>query len=182
MKPVLKYLVILKYLIVLLSLEAVAQVSPTDSIGNWYVRDHKLVWEKRYPLEDKEELDRMLKSNEFTAELDILKFGTSALTGARRVEGQNLPEYAQHEYRAFLVVDFFSDTYRVRLQQIAFPDFEEKIYWNGMRQPDSRGSLEKYILRPDGLIKRNSVNLRVLEAFDSEFSAVFDPMAYFYEE
>lgn len=168
-------------LVILLSLESFAQVSPTDSIGNWYVMGHKLVWQKHYPLEDKEELDRMLKSNEFTAELDILKFGTSAITGASGLPGYNLPEYAQHEYRAFLVVDFFSDSYRVRLQQITFPDFEEKIYWNGMRQPDSRGSLEKYLLRPDGLIKRNSVNLRVLEAFDSEFSGVFDPMAADYE-
>lgn len=172
----------LTYLIFLLSLEAAAQLSPTDSIGNWYVVDHKLVWQKHYPLEDREELNDLLKSNDFTAVLDILKFGTSAVTEPRILAGQNLPEYARHEYRAFLVLDFFSDTYRVTLKQVTFPDFVEKIYWNGMRQSDSRGSLEKYVLRPDGLIKRNSVNLNVLESFDSEFSGVFDPMASFYGE
>ena len=144
--------------------------------------NHRLVWQKSYPLDDKAELDGHLKSNDFTAGLDILKFGTSVLTEPTRLSGQNLPEYAQHEYRAFLVVDFFPGTYRVTLKQVAFPDFVEKIYWNGMRQTDSRGSLEKYILRQDGLIKRNSVNLRVLEAFDSDFSGIFDPMAASLEE
>ena len=97
----------LTYLILLLCLEATAQHSPTDSIGNWYVVDHKLVWQKHYPLEDREELNDLLKSNDFTAVLDIMKFGTSALTEPRILEGQNLPEYARHEYRAFLVLDFF---------------------------------------------------------------------------
>ena len=165
------------YLIFLLSIEAAAQFSRSDSLGNWYVIDQRLVWQKSYLLDDKEELDRKLKSNAFTAGLDILKFGTSILTEPARLSGQNLPEYARHEYRAFLVVDFFPGTYRVTLKQVAFPDFVEKIYWNGMRQPDSMGSLEKYVLRQDGLVKRNSVNLRVLEAFDSDFAAIFDPMA-----
>lgn len=167
---------------VLLGFQTEAQFSRMDSIGNWYVIDHNLVWQKYYPLEDKSELDEQLKSNDFTADLDILKFGTSTITRPYRLSGDNLPEYAQHEYKAFLVIDFFSDTYRVSLKQITFPDFVEKIYWNGKRQADSRGSLEHYILRPDGLIKRHDVNVRVLETFDSVFSGVFDPMAGIWSE
>ena len=168
--------------VVLLGLQAEAQFTRMDSVGNWYVIDHNLVWQKHYPLEDKEELDVQLKSNDFTADLDILKFGTSTVTRPYTLAGDNLPEYARHEYKAFLVVDFFSDTYRVTIKQITFPDFVEKIYWNGMRQTDSRGSLEHYILRSDGLIKRYDVNLRVLESFDSAFSGVFDPMADIWSE
>lgn len=170
------------YLFLFLGAHVLAQSAKMDSLGNWYVVDHNLVWQKSYPLDDKEELDEQLKANDLTSDLDILKFGTSTITKPYRLTGNNLPEYAQHDYRAFLVVDFFGDTYRITLKQVTFPDFVEKVYWNGMRQSDSRGSLEKYILRSDGLIKRNSVNLRVLEAFDSEFSGVFDPMAGIWSE
>jgi len=166
----------------ILSLQAQAQFSEMDSLGNWYVKDHNLVWQKHYPLGDKEELNEQLKANDFTSELDILKFGTEVITKPYKLLGDNLPEYAQHQYKAFLVIDFFSDTYRVTLKQITFPDFVDKIYWNGTRQPDSRGSLEKYILRQDGMIKRNSVNIRVLETFDTVFSGVFDPMTGFWSE
>jgi hypothetical protein len=166
----------------LLGSQAEAQFSRMDSLGNWYVIDHNLVWQKSYPLDEKEELDRLLKSNDFTADLDILKFGTSTVTRPYKLVGNNLPEYAQHEYKAFLVIDFFSDRYRVSIKQVTFPDFVEKIYWNGMRQKDSRGSLEHYILRPDGLIRRHNVNIGVLESFDSAFSGVFDPMAGIWSE
>ena len=152
-------------------------MSRIDSIGNWYVINHALVWQKYYPLDDKEALDEQLRSNSFTTDLDILKFGTSTIVGPLVLTGYNLPEYAQHEYKAFLVIDFFSDRYRVSLKQVSFPDFTETIYWNGRRQQDSRGSLEHYLLRSDGMIRRNSVNLRVLESFDTDFSGVFDPMA-----
>ena len=154
-----------------------AQLNEVESLGNWYVKKNKLVWQKSYPLTDKEELNDRLKANEFTSELDILRFITDVQTKPYKLVGHNLPEYARHEYTAFLVVDFFGDTYRVTLQQVRFPDFEEKIYWNGMRQHDARGTLEKYILGQDGRIKRNSANINVLETFDSAFSSVFDPMA-----
>ena len=154
-----------------------AQFNEVESLGNWYVKKNKLVWQKSYPLTDKEELNDRLKANEFTSELDILHFITDVQTKPYKLVGHNLPEYARHEYTAFLVVDFFGDTYRVTLQQVRFPDFEEKIYWNGMRQHDARGTLEKYILGQDGRIKRNSANINVLETFDSTFSGVFDPMA-----
>lgn len=159
-----------------------AQFNEVESVGNWYVKKNKLVWQKTYSLTDKEELNEQLKANFFTADLDILRFITDVETKPDKLAGQNLPEYARHQYRAFLVIDFFGDTFRVTLQQVNFPDFEEKIYWNGMRQNDSRGTLEKYILRPDGRIKRNSANMNVLETFDSVFSGVFDPMADVWSE
>lgn len=154
-----------------------AQFSRMDSLGSFYVIKHKLVWEKYYPLDDKEALDEALKANEFTSDLDILRFTTSTITKPYKLIGNNLPEYAQHDYKAFLTIDFFGDRYRVRVQQINFPDFEEKVYWNGARIQDPRGTLEQYILRQDGRIKRNSVNERVLYTFDTAFSSIFDPMA-----
>ena len=75
------------------------------------------------------------------------------------------------------MVDFIGGRYRVSIKQIIFPDFVEKIYYNGRRQNDSRGTLEQYILRQDGLIKQNSTNLNVLNSFDTVFSQIFDPMA-----
>ncbi len=162
--------------------QALGQFNEDESLGNWYVKKNKLVWQKTYPLTDKEELDARLKANDFTSELDILRFVTDVQTRPYKLVGQNLPEYARHEYVAFLVIDFFGDTYRVTLQQVNFPDFEEKIYWNGMRQHDARGTLEKYILGQDGRIKRNSANINVLDTFDSAFSGVFDPMADVWSE
>ena len=171
-------------LVLLLSLGSAVhgQFNEEESLGNWYVKKGKLVWQKTYPLIDKEELDAALKANPFTSELDILRFVTDVQTKPYKLIGQNLPEYARHEYVAFLVIDFFAGSYRVTLQQVNFPDFEEKIYWNGIRQQDSRGTLEKYILGQYGQIKRNSANINVLETFDSAFSGVFDPMADVWSE
>ncbi len=159
------------------TLSSRAQFNEVESLGNWYVKKGKLVWQKTYPLTDKDQLNDQLKANDFTSGLDILRFVTDVQTKPYKLVGHNLPEYARHEYTAFLILDFFGDTYRVTLQQVNFPDFEEKIYWNGMRQNDARGTLEKYILGQDGRIKRNSANINVLETFDSAFSGVFDPMA-----
>lgn len=169
-------------LLMSVGLSSTAQFNEVESMGNWYVKKNKLVWQKTYPLTDKEELNDELKANDFTSDLDILRFITDTETKPYKLVGQNLPEYARHEYKAFLVIDFFGDTYRVTLQQINFPDFEEKIYWNGMRQHDARGTLEKYILGQNGQIKRNSANINVLETFDSAFSGVFDPMADVWSE
>jgi hypothetical protein len=147
-----------------------------DSLGSFYVTDYKLVWQKWYALDDKVELNKMLKSNGFTSDLDILKFGTSTKTKPYKLIANNLPEYAQHDYEAFLVVDFIGGRYRVSIKQIVFPDFIEKIYYNGRSQNTPRGTLEQYILRQDGLIKRNNTNLHVLNSFDTVFSQIFDPM------
>jgi hypothetical protein len=165
-----------------IAFQAQAQIPEEETLGNWRVKKNSLVWQKSYPLVDKEELNERLKANDFTSGLDILGFITDVETKPYTLNGYNLPEYAQHEYTAFLFIDFFPGEYRVTLQQINFPDFEEKIYWNGMRQHDARGTLEKYILGNDGRIKRNSANLRVLETFDTAFSGVFDPMADVWSE
>lgn len=163
-------------LFLFLSFQGYAQFHKMDSLGNFYVIDYKLVWQKYYALEDKAELDRMLKSNGFTADLDILKFTTSTVTKPYRLNAHSLPEYAQHDYEAFLAVDFIGNRFRVSIKQIVFPDFVDKIYYNGRRQYDARGSLEKYILRQDGLIKRINTNINVLNSFDTAFSEIFDPM------
>jgi hypothetical protein len=165
------------FVLLFFCLQGFSQFQKMDSLGNFYVIDHKLVWQKWYPLEDKAELNKMLKANDFTADLDIMKFGTSAKTGAYKLQSDQLPEYAQHDYEAFLSVDFLRGRYRVSIKQIIFHDFIEKIYYNGMRQNNSRGTLEQYILRQDGLIKRNNTNLHVLNSFDSAFSGIFDPMS-----
>ena len=167
----------LSFLILFVCIQGFAQFQKMDSLGNFYVIDYKLVWQKWYGLEDKAELNKMLKSNEFTADLDIMKFGTSTKTRTYKLFGDNLPEYARHAYEAFLSVDFIGGRYRVSIKQIIFPDFIEKEYYNGRRMNNSRGTLEQYILRQDGLIKRNNTNLNVLNSFDTAFSGVFDPMA-----
>ena len=68
------------------------------------------------------------------------------------------------------------------IKDITFPDFEENYYYNGMKQNSRTGSLEDYILRQDGNIKRNSSNLNVLNSFDNAFSEVFDYMGTIYQE
>lgn len=164
-------------LFLLLSFQGFAQFQKMDSLGNFYVIDYQLVWQKWYELKDKDELNRKLKSNHFTADLDILRFTTSTKIKPKQLRGNNLPEYAQHEYEAFLVLDFIGGRYRVSIKQIVFPDFMEKVYYNGVRQNQAKGTLEQYILRQDGMIKRNGTNLNVLYSFDTFFSTIFDPMA-----
>ena len=159
-----------------LSFQGFAQFQKMDSLGNFYVIDYVLVWQKYYPLEDKAELNRMLKNNDFTADLDVLRFSTSTKTKPYKLNANSLPEYAQHDYEAFLIVDFIRGKFRVSIKQIIFPDFIENIYYNGRRQNTPRGTLEQYILRQDGLIKRNNANLHVLNSFDTAFSEIFDPM------
>ena len=164
------------FLLLFLSLQGFSQFNKMDSLGSFYVIDYKLVWQKWYVLDDKAELNQMLKSNDFTSDLDILKFSTSTKTKAYKLIADNLPEYAQHDYEGFMSIDFIGGRYRVSIKQIVFPDFIEEIYYNGRRQHTPRGTLEQYILRSDGLIKRNNTNLNVLNSFDSAFSQIFDPM------
>ena len=161
---------------ILLCFQGYSQFEKRDSLGNFYVIDYKLVWQKWYPLEDKVALNKMLKRNNFTADLDILKFGTSVQTKPYRLVGNNLPEYAQHDYQAFMYIDFIGGRYRVSIKQIIFPDFIEKEYYNGRRINNLRGTLEQYLIRQDGLIKRNNATINVLNTFDSAFSEVFDYM------
>ena len=167
----------LSFLLLFICLQGYSQFYKMDSLGNFYVIEHKLVWQKWYGLEDKAELNKMLKANNFTSDLDILKFTNSTKTKLYRLVGNNLPEYAQHDYEAFLYIDFIGGRYRVSIKQIIFPDFVEKEYYNGMRMNNPRGTLEQYILRQDGLIKRNNGTMNVLNTFDSEFSQIFDYMA-----
>ncbi|UCE94484.1 MAG: hypothetical protein JSV73_04205 [Flavobacteriaceae bacterium] len=164
------------FLLILISAQGYSQFHKMDSLGSFYVIDYKLVWQKWYPLEDKSELNRMLKSNDFTSDLDILKFTKSTKTKPYRLIGENLPEYAQHDYEAFLYLDMIGGRYRITIKQIVFPDFIEKEYYNGRRMHNPRGTLEQYILRQDGLIKRNNATINVLNTFDSAFSQIFDPM------
>lgn len=164
-----------------LSSNVYGQFKRSDSLGNFYVIERKLVWEKYYEYDSKEELDEMLKADPFTSELNIMGYTNSVMIKSYKLNATNLPEYAQHSYEAFLAVDFLNGRFRVRLQQIFFPDFEEKHYYNGVRQHNSRGTLEQYILRTDGQIKRNSAAMHVLNSFDSAFSEIFDPMGYSYE-
>lgn len=165
------------FLLLFISINSFSQFHKMDSLGNFYVIDNNLVWQKWYGLEDKAELNRMLKENNFTSDLNILKFGTSVQTKPYKLVADNMPEYARHDYEGFLVIDFIRGRYRVSIKQIVFPDFVEKIYYNGRRQNDPRGTLEQYILRQDGLIKRNNTNINVLNSFDTVFSGIFDPMA-----
>lgn len=165
------------FLLFFTCIQGYAQFHKMDSIGNFYVIDHKLVWQKWYPLEDKAELNQSLKRNNFTSDLDILRFTNSTKTKPYRLMGNNLPEYAQHDYESFLYLDIIGRRYRITIKQIIFPDFVEKEYYNGMRMNNPRGTLEQYILRQDGLIKRNNGTLNVLNSFDSAFSQIFDSMA-----
>lgn len=164
-----------------LSMTVSGQFKRSDSLGNFYVIERKLVWEKTYDYDSKEELDEMLKADPFTSELNILGYTNSLMIHSYKLNANNLPEYAQHSYDAFLAVDFLNGRFRVRLQQIVFPDFQEKHYYNGVRQHNPRGTLEQYILRTDGLIKRNTATMHVLNSFDTAFSEIFDPMGYSYE-
>ena len=158
------------------SLQVRAQFDREDNFANFSSSKSALVWQKSYPVVEDEYLDQVLRSHPFSAVLDISRFQNSAETGLFRLGGENLPEYARHDFKAFLYVDELGGEVRITVKQIVFPDFQEKIYWNGMRQSDSRGSLEQYILGQDGRIKRNNTNERVLREFDNFFSSIFDAL------
>jgi len=158
------------------SLHCHGQWKRVDALGNFQAVDGKLSWQKTYALEDKAALQEKIAAEPFTSGLNVLEFGTSALTEPFRLQAAGLPEYARHDFRAFLSIDFFPGTFRVTVKQIVFPDFVEKVYYNGMRQTESRGSLEHYVLKQDGSIMSTSAANRVLASFDQVFSEIFDPM------
>jgi len=164
-------------LLLLITYTSFAQFSKTDSLGNFYVIKNKLVWQKYYQLDDIDELDQKLKNNGFTANLDIVNYETSTLITDYKISGNGLPQYTQHNYNAFLVIDIFNDNYRVSIKEINFPDFEEKRYYNGIKTNTTRGTLEHYNLNGNS-IKRTSSTENVLYSFDTSFSEIFDTFSY----
>jgi len=166
----------ISFLLFILTFSSFAQFQKADSIGNFYVIKNKIVWQKEYYFNDIDDLNDKLKRESFTSGLDILKFGTSTLTDLFTIDGINLPQYARHDFKAFLVIDVYQETFRITIKDITFPDFVENIYYNGMRQNSRTGSLENYILGKDGNFKRNNSNINVLNSFDNSFSAIFDTM------
>ena len=161
------------FLFFFVSFLSFSQFHKTDSIGNFYVTDHKLIWQKYYELQDKDKLDQRLKQNVLTSNLDILNFENSAITDLILIDGNNLPVYTKKGFKAFVIVDVESSQFRVTIKQITFPDFVENVYYNGMRQNSRTGSIENYVLRKEGDFKRNNATLNVLNSFDQIFNAVF---------
>ena len=163
-------------LLLFVSLPSRGQWKQINTLGNFQAVDGKLSWQKSYAFEDKAALQKKIAAEPFTSGLDVLEFDTSALTEPFRLQAAGLPEYARHDFRAFLSIDFFPGTFRVTVKQIVFPDFVDKVYYNGMRQTESRGSLEHYVLKQDGSIMSTGAANLVLETFDTAFSEIFDPM------
>lgn len=150
-----------------------AQMQKTDSIGNFFVMENQLVWQKYYPLDDENELNDHLKSNHFTSNLDILNFQSSAQSNLSYIEGSNLPPYTSKGFEAFVVIDIIYDTYRVTVKQITFPDFIQTRYYNGIKE-NRGGTLEHYLLRTSDLeIKRVNSTYNLLDTFDNSFDAAF---------
>ncbi len=151
-----------------------AQSKKTDSIGNFYVIDNHLMWQKYYDLDDVNELDEYLKSNHFTSSLDILNYKTSAQSNLSYVDGNNLPQYTNEGFKAFIIIDIIQDRVRVTVRDIIFPKYIQTAYYNGFK--DQRGgTLDHYILRTaDHEIKRNSGTYNILDTFDNSFEAAFN--------
>jgi hypothetical protein len=168
-------------LFLLITITGFAQFQKTDSLGNFYTIDHKLVWQKNYPLQDENELNQKLQSNPFTAGIDIQNHENSKIIRNYTISGDGLPEYARHDYSAFVVVDVFYDHYRISVSSINFSDYNESYYYNGIKTSTGRGTLDYYILKGDS-IKRTTGAKNVLYSFDDAFSQIFDPMAYTSEE
>lgn len=154
-----------------------AQFEKTEAVGNFYLAKNKLVWQKHYQLGDINTLDKQLKTNPFTSNLRILDFETDVITDLFQLIANNLPQYAQSDYKAYLVIDVYKDTYRITIKDITFPKFVENYYYNGMRQNSRSGALENYILKNDGSINRTNANLHVLNSFDNSFEKIFDRMS-----
>jgi len=121
------------FIILFSALSSYSQFQRTDSIDNFYVIKNKLVWQKYYQLDDINELDQQLKNNDLTSNLEILNFGTSAVTNLLDIPGINLPSYTKNGFKAFVVIDIKNDYFRVSVKDITFPDFVQEQYYNGMR-------------------------------------------------
>lgn len=149
-----------------------AQYESTDSEGNFYVAKNKLIWKRYYLLNDINKLDEQLKTNDLTNNLDILHHQTSAISNLVAINGENLPQYARQEFKAFVVVDIIDDKFRVTIKDITFPDFVQVRYYNGIKS-NSGGTLDYYILTNKNTIKRNSSTNNVLYSFDTSFMDIF---------
>ncbi len=163
------------FIFLLFTVSGNAQFHKTDSIGNFYVSDNSLIWEKYFPLQDENDLDKQLKNQNFTANLNILRFKTSAMSSLTTLLAGNLPQYAQSEFEAFIDVRIMGDQYRITIKNITFPKFVESYYFNGRKQYTGRGTLSHYLLRPDKVIKRNSGTYNVMDSFDGAFMEIFSP-------
>ncbi|NOQ92174.1 MAG: hypothetical protein GQ552_05585 [Flavobacteriaceae bacterium] len=164
-------------ILLLFTIFGYTQFENLDAVGNFSLVKNKLVWQKHYQLDDINTLDKQLKTNPFTSNLRILDFETDVITDLFQLTFNNLPQYAQSDYKAYLVIDVYQDTYRVTIRDITFPDFVENYYYNGMRQNSRSGALEDYILKNDGSINRTNANLHVLNSFDNSFEEIFNSMS-----
>ncbi|MCK4562111.1 MAG: hypothetical protein KAT78_04325 [Flavobacteriaceae bacterium] len=163
--------------LILFTVFGYAQIDKTDTVGNFYLVKNKLIWQKHYQLDDVNTLDKQLKNNHFTSKLHILDFETDVITDLFQLIANNLPQYAQSDYKAFLIIDIYRDTYRVTIKNITFPQFIENSYYNGVRQNSRSGALENYILKNNGNINKTNANLHVLNSFDNSFEEIFDGMS-----
>ena len=165
-------------LFILLATTSYAQFENTDGvIGNFYLKNNKLIWQKHYKLDDINKLNEQLKSNPFTTNLNILDFETDAITDLFQLIANNLPQYAQSDYKAFIIIDIYRDTYRITIKDIIFPKYVENYYYNGIKQNSRSGVLENYILKNDGSINKTNANMHVLNSFDISFNEIFDSMS-----
>lgn len=166
------------YILLLVGFLGFTQNARTDSLGNFYVIKSKLNWVKHYELEDVNELDRLLSETPFTSNLRILDFKTSAVSNPYRLNANGLPQYAQSDYTAFITIDVYSDSFRVTIKDITFPDFVVGVInYNGMPNNSRGGTLDYYNLKQGVEIKRNTSALNVLTNFDRSFEDIFDNIA-----
>lgn len=163
------------FIFLLFTVSGSAQFHKTDSVGNFYVSENKLIWEKYFPIEDENILDEQLKRNHFSSNLNILRFTKSAMSNLTQLTASNLPQYAQDEFEAFIVVNIIGDQYRITVKDITFPNFAESYYFNGRKEYSGRGTLGYYLLRSDKVIKRNSGTYNVMDSFDGAFMEIFSP-------
>lgn len=164
--------------LLLFTLLSNAQFDKTDgAIGNFNLVKNKLIWQKSYQLDDVNELNLRLKGTPFTSNLRILDFETDVITDLFKLAANNLPQYGQSDYKAYIIIDVYSDTYRVTIKDITFPKFVENYYYNGMRQNSRSGYLESYILKKNGDINKTKANMHVLNSFDKNFKEIFDKIS-----
>jgi len=166
------------FILLLVGFLGFTQNVKTDSLGNFYVIKNKLNWVKHYQLEDDNELDRLLRETPFTSNLRILDFKTSAVSNPYRLHANGLPQYAQSDYTAFITIDVYSDSFRVTIKDITFPDFVVGVVnYNGMPNNSRGGTLDYYNLKQGVEIKRNTSTLNILSNFDKSFEEIFDNIA-----
>ncbi len=163
------------FIFLLFTLWSHAQFHKTDSVGNFYVNENKLIWEKYFSLNDENILDEQLKRNHFSSNLNLLRFTKSAMSKLTQLTANNLPQYAQDEFEAFIIVDIIGDQYRIIIKDITFPNFVESYYFNGRKEYTGRGTLGYYLLRSDKVIKRNNGTYHVMNSFDEAFMEIFSP-------